>query len=71
MQRKRPYYYINDIGQIIPSVDNGSNADKARHLIGNYFTDESKARKAQKAFYTQFGFNPHLFNRIKLDKYIK
>lgn len=71
MQRKKPYYYINNLGQIKPTVDNGSNEDKARYLIGNYFTDESKAREKQKAFYTLLGFNAHLLNRIKLDKYLK
>lgn len=63
--RKKPYYYINDIGEIKYDVDNRSERDTARFKIGNYFTDPGKARDAQQAFFRALGTKTGLINRIK------
>ena len=50
--RKIPYYYLNDIGELKPDVDNGSERDKARYKVGNYFLNRNEAREKQKAFFS-------------------
>lgn len=70
MARTNPYYYINDIGEIKPDVDNGSKTDKARKLIGNYFYSTDEARKKLNGFHSLFGFKPNLINRLRLSKYL-
>jgi len=63
--RKQPYYYINDIGELKPDVDNGSERDKMRFKIGNYFLDEGLARQKQKAFLEMLSIKRRLLDKVK------
>lgn len=63
--RKKPYYYINDIGELKTDVDNGSERDKQRFKIGNYFLDEGQARDKQKQFFSILQSKRRLLDKVK------
>ena len=66
-KRKYPYYYINDLMQVKPDIDNGGNKDKLRKLLCNYFTSESDARTARALILKALNSPTDFISKIKIN----
>lgn len=70
-KRKYPYYYINDLMQVKPDIDNGGNKDKLRKLLCNYFTSESDARTARALILKALNSPTDFISNIRIDILMK